>query len=675
MRTLHALPVLALCVILPLAAVLPASAATPPRGNQTADSIPPQPQPDAAGSRNIYLPTVARGPAARVSAIELTQATQNASQTVPMVAGRPTVARIFLQSAVGLTGQSVTLSATRNGVALAGSPLTRTGAASYATPNRDAANQSTNFLLPTAWLSGNVVLTARVVDGGQSLARTVSFQTVPPLRVTIVPIRYVHAPNGNEYAAPATAAFPASVQRMFPIPYLELRWHTPLTFRGNLTASASNRLADWERLLNVTLALKQSEGAASDTVYMALLPTAISSDNRIYYTGIGTSMRATVNFDTQLTPAHELGHTLGRGHAPCGGVTNADPAYPYAGASIGALGFNTASSTLIDPAETTDLMSYCAEWISDYNYIGMYTYQRAAVTSADAAPAPAGETDGVLVRARLSPGEAAEILPLYALRAPLTDNVPAEGGGMSYIVAFVDSAGAILATHTVAAAAAEEEGLSIQVLSAILPLPAGRLAAVEVRSGSDVLARRSLTSSSAPLQAPVVVAESGALNVTLADDAPKLLRMVQGDRVTTLAMDVSERQIALPTADLPGGDGTLEAITADLLPQPGASTASVAAIALPNTPPVVTIAPPEMPLGGGGVVIAGYAADGEDGMLEAEWFVNGAAAARGPFLQIEDVTTLQPDTVISLRATDSAGQVASATLTLQPIQPAMDPVP
>ena len=66
---------------------------------------------------------------------------------------------------------------------------------------------------------------------------------------------------------------------------------------------------------------------------------------------------------------HEVGHAHGRSHAPCGGASGADPAYPYAGGFIGTWGYSTMTKKLMDPAQYKDLMGYCnPDWFSDYTY-------------------------------------------------------------------------------------------------------------------------------------------------------------------------------------------------------------------------------------------------------------------------------------------------------------------
>lgn len=71
------------------------------------------------------------------------------------------------------------------------------------------------------------------------------------------------------------------------------------------------------------------------------------------------------------TTLHELGHTQGRAHVPCGDVSGADPAYPYADGQVGVWGFDARTGDFLPPTRH-DFMSYCGdEWVSDYSYAAM----------------------------------------------------------------------------------------------------------------------------------------------------------------------------------------------------------------------------------------------------------------------------------------------------------------
>jgi hypothetical protein len=68
--------------------------------------------------------------------------------------------------------------------------------------------------------------------------------------------------------------------------------------------------------------------------------------------------------------AHEIGHTHGREHAPCG-TSSFDEDYPYANGTIGVRGFDRRTSTFIEPT-SNDILGFCGnQWISDYTYDGL----------------------------------------------------------------------------------------------------------------------------------------------------------------------------------------------------------------------------------------------------------------------------------------------------------------
>jgi hypothetical protein len=107
----------------------------------------------------------------------------------------------------------------------------------------------------------------------------------------------------------------------------------------------------------------------------------------------GNDARAIVFSDHTNDTPHEVGHALGRKHAPClpSGRCNPSPAnvddhYPQYGAfqsdSIGVFGFDATTNTVFNPANTFDFMSYsctsatpgigpCSQWVSAYTYMAL----------------------------------------------------------------------------------------------------------------------------------------------------------------------------------------------------------------------------------------------------------------------------------------------------------------
>lgn len=101
--------------------------------------------------------------------------------------------------------------------------------------------------------------------------------------------------------------------------------------------------------------------------YMGGIPRYLVEELRLAGRGMLPG-RASFSRVSSTTVAHELGHNMSLRHAPCGGAPGPDSAFPTRDGTIGAWGFNSSDSSLVDPA-TSDLMSYCGpKWISDFSF-------------------------------------------------------------------------------------------------------------------------------------------------------------------------------------------------------------------------------------------------------------------------------------------------------------------
>ena len=91
--------------------------------------------------------------------------------------------------------------------------------------------------------------------------------------------------------------------------------------------------------------------------------------------------------------AHELGHNMSLGHAPCRATSALDPSFPYPRGRIGAWGYDRGG--LVGPWKP-DNMSYCHPgWTSDYNFTKALRH-RLADEGAQAAALPAPATSLLL---------------------------------------------------------------------------------------------------------------------------------------------------------------------------------------------------------------------------------------------------------------------------------------
>lgn len=114
---------------------------------------------------------------------------------------------------------------------------------------------------------------------------------------------------------------------------------------------------------------------------------ASSANNTRTATVVGVGWFNRARHTTELV-AHELAHTMGRRHAPCGGAAGPDPQYPHPNAIIGAYGHDLYSWSLAPagapaallPSQASDIMSYCTPaWVSDYTYQALLDARTGAV--------------------------------------------------------------------------------------------------------------------------------------------------------------------------------------------------------------------------------------------------------------------------------------------------------
>lgn len=460
----------------------------------------------------IYLPLVVSKPLPpvdlAVTALEVTQAVQTSNNSVPLVANRPAVIRVYVQRLKGeLPDEALILvTATRGGVSLGTVSVGPRPVPSL--PSRNDYASTFNAELPADWLFGRVEVVARVEVSGaaresnesnNSATLTLDFNEVPPLAIKIVPIDYTHLGTRGAGFYPGTLVDPVSEWLMgaFPISDVEVTFHPGYSFSGDLSLSS-----EWARLLAEVTTLKAVEGAPGSQVYYALVPTR-RDDSRWFYAGIAgigwVGHRVSVGLDlgdpnrTGSLAGHEIGHNFGRGHAPCGFPGNVDGQYPYAGASTGHFGLSVPGNMLFDPAVTRDVMGYChPKWVSDYTYQALYADQRVNGLTPDDALTAAHPA--LLIQARFDSAGVPWLEPVYTF--PQIPTPPVTHS--DYTIELLDSAGNILAAQPVPVLEAAEPDVTARFIQASLPLPATPVARVRLLHGGMVIAERAL-SGPAPL--------------------------------------------------------------------------------------------------------------------------------------------------------------------------------
>ena len=287
-------------------------------------------------------------------------------------------------SQAGISGIRVRATASVNGTALGTLDLTApakiptTDSTTEGTTN-STTNSATDLtstywsVLPKEWIKAGLEVKLEV-DAGRSLKESNEANNAQILRptvgtgnklyLTMVPLIADGKP-APAFDAAAAATLKTGLMALWPLAEIDMRVRTPYTVKS----AGSN----WGAVLNEVSALRNAD--QSQRYYYGYYEIG----GGIAYVGYGVA----AGLPDLRVVAHELGHTFGQLHAPCGNPSDIDSDYPYKDGSIGSWGFDANKKMLFDPAKYMDVMGYCGtEWVSDFMYRKVQLFLEANVPAA-----------------------------------------------------------------------------------------------------------------------------------------------------------------------------------------------------------------------------------------------------------------------------------------------------
>jgi hypothetical protein len=413
----------------------------------------------------------------RIAGVYLTQAIQKFDGSVPLVAGRDALLRVFVVASAANSGRPDVRVRLFDGGTLIQTATITAPEASVRTSTAEGTLNSTWNLLVTG---ANVRQALRVqVDldpseavtdadrsdnvwpaGGSSQAITVN--NVPTFSVRFVPV--ITGVLAGNVSAANSQQYLSSTRRLWPMKDISSDVRLPFT-SSVTTLQANDDNSGWMTVLSELNALRVSDGAPPTMHYYGVVKVSYTSG----IAGLGfVPGRAAMGWDYlpsgDEVAAHEWGHNFSRHHAPCG--VSGDPSYPYAGGVIANWGWNSLTNTLVSPL-ATDVMSYCnTTWVSDYNWSAVMQYRSSTGLEASARTAASNTpTDGLLVWGRVINGQI-QLEPSFRVSAPIT---PAASRPTHRLDLFGDDGNALLQLPIEAAAVDHATNGGEQQFAVVVP--------------------------------------------------------------------------------------------------------------------------------------------------------------------------------------------------------------
>jgi hypothetical protein len=359
---------------------------------------------------------VATGPAVNLSiqGLYLTQSTQTLSENVPLVQDRVAYLRVFaLADRANSAKPTVRVRFFSNGSVIRTLTLSRSASSTPTALAEGTLSSSWNQAVDASLIQPGVSILADVDPGNTVPESNETDNSFPasgaPLDLnvhaaSVTKIRFVPIQQGDGTPGNVTTgnkdALIETARRIYPLQGIDTDVRAVYTTSTVLQPDGG---VTWDQLLSDLDGIRVMEG--SGRTYYGVVKLGYSGGVvGKGFVGVPTAVGTDADQDRTRVVAHELGHTWGQLHTPCGNppASTIDPDYPY-GTGIGVYGFDVTAGALKQPT-TPDIMGYCSNpWISDYTYTRVLNFREthpAAIQGALAAKEPT-----VLVWGRIIHGQ------------------------------------------------------------------------------------------------------------------------------------------------------------------------------------------------------------------------------------------------------------------------------
>ena len=382
--------------------------------------------------------------------VYLTQATQSPTHSVPLLSGEGALLRVFVTADKDVDATMPPVRATfyQNGTRVHTADISSRGTTKVLQENNDGypvidLSSSANAEIPGSVVMPGLEMVVEIDPHGtldpslgiggripETGRMPIDVKAVPPLNLTLVPLLWRENPDHSVVTTAKSLSADDDVfwdtRNLLPVHDLNLSVREPVWTSLDPVDSNKRELVEEVRVI------KTMDGASGH--YMGILR---QEDGQL---GGGIAYQPGTTLVSSLhapSIAHELGHNLSLGHAPCRTDDFLDSFYPYTDGNIGVWGYDFHTGTLVPPTRP-DLMSYCdPHWISDYNFKKALEYR----LSEDARPSSKPTaTRTILLWGGVNAGRELFLEPTFVVTAPPA--LPDENG--PYLLTGEDVAGSAL---------------------------------------------------------------------------------------------------------------------------------------------------------------------------------------------------------------------------------------